>query len=347
MQNLYPDGTGARVALAAFVLAVAGNAPVASAADYFAGKTISIAVGNPAGGGYDGYARLLGRHMGKHIPGNPNFIIRNMPGAASIIAARYIANTAPKDGTVFGLIFPGALMEPLTGDPAKYKYDPQKFDFLGTMDSGTRLCFVNGKSDIKTMADLKKRKVVVAATAPGSSTTDYSWFFNNLSGTKFSVVPGYKGPGAVLLAVERGEAEGVCSLDSNTVEAMRPGWIAQGKFRVILQAGLEPNDGLKKLGAESMWDHISGDKRAVGELFVSQQVFARPFVAPPGTNPQALDILRKAFMDSMADKQLLAEAEKSRLSINAKSGAEVAALVKKVYASSPELVKALKDAVKP
>jgi tripartite-type tricarboxylate transporter receptor subunit TctC len=324
-----------------------GYMSLATAADYYQGKTINLVVGNPPGGGYDGYARLLARHMPKHIPGKPTFVVRNMPGAASIIAARYVANTAPKDGTVFGLIFPGALMEPLTGDPKKYKYDPRKFAFLGTMDSGTRLCFVNGKSSIKSLEDVMKRKVVVAATAPGSSTTDYSWFFNNLAGTQFNVVTGYKGPGAVLLAVERGEAEGVCSLDSNTVEAMRPGWIASGKFRVIVQAGLEPKADLEKLGATPMWKYITGDKRKVGELFVSQQVFARPFVAPPGMNAQALAILRKAFMDTMADKELLAEAQKSRLAINPKDGEAVAKLVASVYASSPELVQALKNAMKP
>ncbi|MGE3248550.1 MAG: Bug family tripartite tricarboxylate transporter substrate binding protein [Beijerinckiaceae bacterium] len=329
-----------------FALAGLADAP-ARAADYFAGKTISIVVGNPPGGGYDAYARLLGRHMGKHIPGKPNFITRNMPGAASIIAARFIANTAPKDGTAFGLIFPGALMEPLTGDPAKYKYDPQKFAFLGTMDSGTRLCVVRGESKIKTMADVQKNKVVVAATAPGSSTTDYAWFFNNLSGAKFTVTTGYKGPGAVMLAVERGEAEGICSLDSNTIETMRPGWLASGKLRAIVQAGLETRADLAKLGAAPMWDFLPADKRAVGELFVSQQVFARPFIAPPGINAQALAILRKAFMDTMKDKELLAEAEKSKLAINGKSGEDVAALVKKVYASPPALVEALKQALKP
>lgn len=347
MQGKALAGAGRLLACAGFVAAFAVSAAPAAAADYYAGKTVHVVVGNLPGGGYDGYARVLARHMPNHIPGKPTFVVRNMPGAASIIAARYIANTAPKDGTAFGLIFPGALMEPLTGDPGKYKYDPQKFEFIGTMDSGTRLCFVNGKSDIKTMADAQKRKVIVAATAPGSSSTDYAWFFNNLAGTKFSVTTGYKGPGAVMLAVERGEAEGICSLDSNTVETMRPGWIASGKLQLIVQAELETKADLQKHRAAPMWDFLPADKRAVGELFVTQQVFARPFVAPPGINPQALAILRKAFMDTMADKALLAEAEKARLSINAKGGPEVAALVKKVYASPPDLVKALKDAVKP
>jgi tripartite-type tricarboxylate transporter receptor subunit TctC len=350
MQNETGTGVLCRALLLAAPIGVMGvlaAVNTVAAADYFQGKTINVVVGNPAGGGYDSYARLLTRHMGKHIPGKPNFVVRNMPGAASIISARYIANTAPKDGTVFGLIFPGALMEPLTGDPKKYKYDPRTFSFLGTMDSGTRLCFVNGASTIKTLEDVMKRKVVVAATAPGSSTTDYSWFFNNLTGTQFNVVSGYKGPGAVLLAVERGEAEGVCSLDSNTVEAMRPGWIASGKFRVIVQAGLEPKQALEKLGAAPMWKYITGPNRKVGELFVSQQVFARPFVAPPGVNAEALAILRKAFMASMADKELLAEAAKSRLAVDARDGETVAKLVASVYASSPELVQQLKNAVKP
>ena len=129
-----------RKSIAAIALCLASGA-MAQTSPYFENKAITVIVGNDAGSGYDAYARLLTRHMGKHIPGNPNFVVRNMPGAGSIVAAQHVFNVAPKDGTLIATLFPGALVEPLTGDPAKYRYDPTKFEYIGTADSGTRLCF--------------------------------------------------------------------------------------------------------------------------------------------------------------------------------------------------------------
>ena len=316
----------------------------ASTADFYQGKQINIVVGVDAGSGYDAYARLLTRHMGKYIPGNPNFVVQNMPGAGSITAAQYLANLAAKDGTAFGTVSPGALTEPLTGDAAKYRYHPTKFEYLGTMDSGTRLCFTMADSGIKTIDDLRQRKAITAATAAGSSTTDYSWFMNALAGTKFDVVTGYKGPGDVFLALERGEATTVCSLDSATVNALRPDWISSGKITLLMQAGLEPSPRFK---APSVWNYIKPEDKPVVELIVGQQFFGRPFFAPPGTPPQAMQILRKAFLETLQDKALLAEAEKMKLDIHPKSGEQVAALINKMYSAPPDLLERMKKALRP
>ena len=344
--GLFHRWSGAtRLALAAAAAAVwAAPAP---AADYFAGREINLIVGNDPGSGYDSYARLLSRHMGRHIPGAPVFVVRNMPGAGSIIAAQHLANIAPKDGTTFGTLFPGALLEPLTGDATKVRYDPAKFAYIGTADSGTRLCFTSAASGVKTMADARRQKVVMAGTAPGSSTTDYAWFMNALAGTKFEVVTGYGGPGAILLAIERGEAAGVCALDSATISSMRPDWLTNGKINLLVQAGLEENTALAKLGAPPMQDFMDGDRRAVAELIVSQQVFGRPFLAPPDTAAEPLRILRTAFLAAMADPALKAEAQKMKLDINPKSGEEVAEVVKKVYAAPPALLEQMKKALRP
>ncbi|MDB5594976.1 MAG: efflux transporter protein [Hyphomicrobiales bacterium] len=316
----------------------------AQAAGFYEGKQITLIVGGDAGSAYDAYSRLLSRHMGRHIEGNPSFIIQNMPGAGSIIAAQYLSNIATKDGTVFAMLFPGSLVEPLTGEAAKYHYSPVNFDYIGTADSGTRLCLTMASSGVRTIEDARSRKVVMAGTAPGSSTTDYAWFMNDLAGTKFEVIAGYKGPGDVLLAMERGEAAGVCALDSATVASLRPDWIATGKVNVLVQAGLEVNPNFK---APPLWDFIKGDNRAVAELIVSQQVFGRPFLAPPGTAAEPLRILRAAFMAAMKDPALLEEAKRLKLDVNPKSGEEIAALVKEMYSASPAVMKRLKKALRP
>lgn len=311
---------------------------------FYEGKQVTIVVGNPAGSGYDAYARLVARHLGKHLPGSPGFIIQNMPGAGSIVAAQFLSNVAAKDGTIIGLLVPGAFFEPLIEDESKFHYSPGKFEFIGSADSGTRLCFTTRDSGIKTIADASKGKVIVASTAPQSSATDYANFMNVLAGTKFQVVMGYKGPADLLLAMERGEAAGVCALDSATLASIRPDWIETGKVNLLVQAGLEADPAIK---APPIWDYIKGDNRPVAELIVGQQEFGRPFVAPPGTPKAQVKTLQTAFMATMRDPQLVAEAGKMRIGVKAKSGEEIAAIVRKMYDSPPELVARVKKTLRP
>lgn len=337
----------ARVASAmAFFLPAASDRP-ASALDFYEGKTLAIIVGNDAGSGYDSYARVLSRHMAKYIPGKPNIVVQNMPGAGSINAAQNVFFVAPKDGTTIAILFPGAIIEPLTGDPAKYRYDPTKFEFLGTADSGTRLCFTNANANVKTFADARARKSLMAATAAGSSAWDYAYFFNALAGTKFEVVSGYKGPAEMFLAMERGEADGVCALDSGALGAVRPEWFAPGKLNFLAQAGLEPNERFTKMGAPSMWDFIPPENRATAELIVSQQVFGRPFVAPPGTAEPQMKILRAAFAQAWKDPDALEDAARMKIDVNPRDGDVVAGLVRKIYESPRALIERMAKAIRP
>ena len=285
--------------------------------------------------------------MPKHIPGRPNIVVQNMPGAGSITAAQYLYVVAPKDGLAFGILFPGAILEPLTGDPAKYRYDPTKFEYLGTADSGTRLCFTRGDSTAKTFADAKSRKIVVSATAPGSSAWDYAYFFNVLAGTKFEIITGYKGPGDLVLAMERGEAEGVCALDASTVATLRPDWLENKGANFLVQAGIEPNERLLKRGIPSMWDFIPAENRPVAELIVSQQVFGRPFLAPPGVPADRMQILRAAFDATFRDPEAIEEAARMKLELNPRNGDVVGALVKKVYASPKDVIDRMAKAIRP
>jgi len=316
----------------------------AEAQDFYKGKQITIVVGNPAGSGYDAYARLLARHMGRHIPGQPSFLVQNMPGAGSVTAAQYLMNVAPRDGATIGIIAPGAIFDPLIEGDAKFRYSPQQFVYLGSADSGTRVCFTSKQSGVRTIADARERKVVVASTAPQSSATDYALMMNALTNTRFEVVMGYKGPADLILATERGEAQGVCALDSGTIATIKPDWLTANAFNLLAQAGLQP---ASDVPAPSMWDFIKGDDRPVAELIVSQQEFSRPFIAPPGTPRPQAELLRAAFSGAMKDADLIGEAQKMRIGVNAKSGEEIEQIVEKLYSSPPHIVARAKQILRP
>ena len=324
---------------------LAGPAP---AQDFYAGRTLTIVVGNPAGSGYDAYARLLGRHVTRHIPGRPNVIVQNMPGAGGVKATDFIANVAPKDGTVLGLTMPGALVDPLTGDPAKFRYSPERLAYVGTMDSGTRLCMTFKSSKVRSVAIARTTPAVMAATQVGSSAHDYPHFLNALAGTQFKVVTGYTGPGDLFLAAERGEADGLCGIDISTFTAMRPNWLeGEGRANALLQAGLEANPKATALGFPSIWEFVKAQDKSLVELIVGQQVFQRPVIAPQDTPGARLAILRAAFMAAPNDQQLLAEAGKSELELNPRSGEDVEALVRKMYSAPKDLIQRMARVIRP
>jgi tripartite-type tricarboxylate transporter receptor subunit TctC len=332
-------------AFTALAAALTVAAP-ALAADFYEGKTINLVIGTEAGTGYDLYARILARHMSKYIPGKPNIAAQNMAGAGSATAARHIFSVAPKDGTAFAILFPNAIADPLLGDAQRFRYDPTKFEYLGTADSLNRLCLTWGASKVKTFEDARQNKVTMGATSNGSSTWDYANFMNSVGGSKFEVIAGYQGSPNILLAMERGEVDGVCALDVSTVATLRPDWMGSGKVNFLLQANFEPMPALAPYNIPSIWKFVAPEHRAVAELYITQQVFGRPFMAPPGTPKDRMDILRKAFMDAWRDPELLEEARRSKLEVNPISGEEIAKVVAKMYASPPALVEAMKTALK-
>lgn len=319
----------------------------AAAADYYEGKRINIVVGSDAGGGHDLYARVIARHMPKHIPGKPTIIVQNMPGAGSAKAAEYLATVAPKDGTAIAAIFPGAIVGPLLDEQMKVRYDPKQLVYLGTADSGTRVCATFQSSKSKTFKDAQAGKTIVGATAAGGSTRDYPLFLNTLAGTKFDVVSGYKGTVDITLAMERGEVDGVCGIEWSSLRSQKADWLRDGKLNVLLQMGLEPEPALTQMKVPVVWDFIGAEHRPVVELIVAQQVFQRPYIAAPGTPDEQIKILRDAFMATMHDKEFLAEAEKADIGITPLSGAQVQDLVKKLYGSAPDIVDRARKAMKP
>src|SRR5579884_34254 len=323
----------------AAVAATASLATAAQAADFYAGKTLNFIVGADAAGGYDVYARAIARHLARFIPGNPTIVVQNMPGAGSGKAASYISNVAPKDGTSIAALFPGVIIDPLLQKRAAGQYDPTKFTYLASADSDPRVCITGPSSKIKTFDDALTTKAVIGASQSGGSTSDYAYMIKNATGAKFDVVSGYKGTATIMLAIERGEAEGVCGIDWSSFKTQRPQWLRDKTAHVIVQAATGPNAELAALNVPNVETYIKNDldKKAV-ELIVSQQIFSRPYVAPPGVPAEQTKILRHAFAAVLHDPQFMADAETTRLSINPSTGETVAQTVDKLYAASGDVV---------
>jgi len=311
----------------------------AAAADYFAGKSIDLLIGAPPGGGYDIYARALARHYGRHIPGHPLIVAKNMPGAGSARAAGYISAVAPKDGTAIAAIFPGAVVGPLLDEKAEALFDPTKVLYLGTANNGTRVCVARKDSKLRTFDDALTNKAVFGGVSNNDSTRDYGFMHKKTTGARYDVVTGYSGTAELALAMERGEIDGACGWDWASFKSQRPDWIRDGKANVILQDGLEPNAELSRMGVPSVFDYVKNeDDRKAVELVISQQVFQRSYILPPGLPAERLDMLRSAFDATMADQQFLDDADKMRIDISPLPGTKVQALVQKLYATPKDVV---------
>ena len=332
----------AAIASAAFI------AGPAAAADYYAGKTIELVVGGDAGGGYDIYARAVARHLAGRIPGNPTIVVKNMPGAGSTRAGIYISTIAPKDGTSIGALMPGAIIGPLLDDKPNLQFDPTKVLYVGTADSGVRVCATYGSSKIKTFEDAQKQKTVLGASSAGGATRDYAYMHNHTAGTKFEVVSGYKGTVDVALAMERGEVDGMCGWDWSSVKSQKSDWVSEKKVNVLVQVSLEPLEELTERGVPHIWKFVpKEDDRKVAELVVSQQVFQRSYIAPPQTPAEPLGILRTAFDAAMKDPAFLADAEKMKISITPLAGGKVQDLIARLYSTPKEFVERAKVVIKP
>ena len=319
----------------------------AYADDFYAGKTITIVVGSGAGGGYDTYARLFARHLPRPIPGRPTIVVQNMPGAGSARAAGHLARIAPKDGTVMGIIQPGALVGPLFEGKPDPNYDATQFLYLGSADSSNRVCITMAESKIKTFEDAQRITTIAGTAGNGSSSRDYAFLHKNTSNAKFNLVGGYEGMANLFLALERGEIDTICGFDWASVKAQRPNFVRERKINILVQAGLEPFPELTQLGVPEIWKFTQGDRnRDIIRLVVAQQLFGRPFMVPPGTPKERVDILRAAFDKAFTDPELLADAAKMGADITPASGLKVQQTIQNMYGASPDLVSAAAKAIR-
>ena len=330
------------------LIALAAPATSSSAGDYYASKSIDLLIGAPPGGGYDIYARALARHYGRHIPGQPTIVSKNMPGAASARAAGFISTLAPKDGTAIAALMPGGVVGPLLDEKAETLFDPTKVLYLGTANNGTRVCVSRKDSKIKTFDDALTQKASFGGVSTSDSTRGYGYMHKKTSGAKYDVVSGYSGTAEIALAMERGELDGVCGWDWASFKSQRPDWIRDNKVNLLLQVGLEPNEELTRMGVPVVFKYVTNeDDRKAVELIISQQVFQRSYVAPPGLPAELLDTLRSAFDATMRDKDLLHDAETIRIDISPLPGAKVQELVQKIYAAPKDIVTRARQAINP
>jgi tripartite-type tricarboxylate transporter receptor subunit TctC len=294
-----------------------------------------VNVGSGVGGGFDVYARLFALHYGRHIPGNPSIVVKNVPGATGLVAMNALYNTVPRDGSTILASFNTVVLSPLYGD-ANARFDPRKFGWIGSIGKQTGTCLTWHTTPIKTIEDARAQEVIVGATGAGSTPVMFPKLLDAMIGTKFKIVTGYSTPG-LRLAVERGEVQGICGIAWETHMASVPQWINDRKVNFLLQLGLTESAHLP--GVPLAIDLIKDpDDRRVFELLGIPQEFGRPFLAPPEIPADRLAALRAGFQETLKDKAYLADAEKARQSIDPLSAAEIEALIGRAYAAPKAIV---------
>ena len=316
-----------------------------SVEQFYRGKSINIYVGSSAGGGYDSYARILGRYVSKYIPGNPIIVPQNMPGAGGNKAAGYVYSVAPKDGTAIGAIFPGSILQPLIGDTA-VQHDPAKFIYLGSANSDVYTCVVRTDAPVKTFKDVLTHEMIVGASNEGGTTRDMPTVSYNVLGARFRIVTGYAGTQEIALAVERNEVHGICGFGFTSLLTIRPDWVQRGIVSILVQENAKGGAVLNQMGVPRTVDFAkTAEDRQVMELVYSQGVFGRPYVFPPGVPADRVAALRKAFMTAFQDKELLAEAARIKLDIEAISGEDVQSMVAKLFATPANIIERAKQSL--
>ena len=324
----------------AFSLLAAAFAPTElraeSASDFYRGKTVTLLVGYSAGGGYDIYARAIARFLGDHIPGKPSVVVENMPGAGSLTAINYLYNSAPKDGTVLATFARGMAMLPLL-DPAKARFDASKLSWLGSAADEVSVCGTMEKSNIKSYEDMLTKPFNVSGEGGGSDPDTYAAVARDLLGIKLKLITGYPGSNEMTLAMERGEVDGRCGWSLSALNGTRPGWIANGVFRVFLNMGMHRSEALP--GVPSIIEKAKDDRqRDIMKLIFARQSFARPFAMPPGLPTERLDAMRAAFMETLRDTAFTGEAAKLNLEISPVGAQVVNSLVAELNATPQDIV---------
>jgi tripartite-type tricarboxylate transporter receptor subunit TctC len=301
----------------------------------FNGKPLTMIIGFGPGGGYDLWGRVVGRHIGKHLPGNPTVVPQNMPGAGSYQAASNIYNIAPKDGTVMGIIARDAPLGPITGAEGA-RFDPVKLSWIGTPTTETNVCIANNKADVKTAADLTSKTLIVGDTGAGTGTRSYPKALNEILGMKFKLISGFPSSSDVFLAMERGEVDGICeSLDS--VGGKRPDWITNKVVTILFQGAAEPNPALKGVPFVLDLAKTEQQKTEISFLYAGQGI-GRPFVAPPGLPADRLKMLRDAFNATMKDPEFIADVKQQKLDLEPEDGEHLEKLIRQIYATPKSIV---------
>jgi len=323
----------------ALALATTIRAPASAqtVADFYAGKTIQVLIGFSPGGGYDLYGRVIARHMGRHIPGNPKLVPQNMPGAGSLKAVNYLYGVAPKDGTALAHFAPGVLFEPLLGHAEGAQFDATKFTWLGSASREASVCAFIASAGIKSWADMRSKPTIIGASGGGAESDVFPTVLRNMFHLPLKIVTGYPGGTEITLAMERHEVDGRCGWSWTSLLSRSKALLDSHQLDVVLQIALQKTKDLPDVPLiVDVTDNA--EQKAALKLIVARQSIARPFAAPPGIPAERARALREAFAATLADPEFIADAKSQSLDIEAVQGAEVEALIREVYASSPQAV---------
>jgi len=337
------------IALATLLAVAAISAGPAAGQSFFEGKQINMVVGSGVGGGYDVYSRLVARHWTKHIPGKPTIVVQNLPAAGSLVAANNMANSYPRDGLTIGQLQNHMAVEPLlgvTGSMANVKFDARALNWLGSIAKEYALVVAWHTAPIKTFKDTMTREMVLGASGTATSDALYPKMMNEMIGTRFRVIDGYKDNPSMILATETGEIMGRGGWFLSSLLSTQGQQLNEGKLKILAQVALEKHPDLQ--GVPLVTEFISDPlKRQKLEFSISWLPMGRPFVAPPGVPADRLQILRDSFMATARDPELLAEAKKMNLDISPLSGEATQALVEKLYQTPKEVIDGVRTIMAP
>ena len=306
---------------------------------FYTGKTLELIVGYPPGGSNDVYGRAVARHIGRHIPGNPQVVFRNMPGAGSIVAANHIFNSAPKDGTVLGLLAATNTLDEKLG-ASGVKYETAKFTWIGRVASGVNVTAMWNTSKIKTIDDAMKTESTLGATGTGSTVFIYPNVLNRVMGTKFKLVMGYGGSNEAMLAMERGEVDGH-STSWEAYKSAHPDWIKDHKMNVVVQYGLTRHPDLPDVPTCVEFAKTPEQKQILSAVVNATEI-GKSVLSTPGVPADRVEALRTAFTEMTKDPEFIDELEKMRVELTPMSGAKLQELVQEVGNLSPDLIGKIK-----
>ncbi len=310
-----------------------------SGGDGAAKAQMRLLVGSSPGGGYDTYARLIAAHLPRRLPNSPRIIVQNMPGAGSLVVSNYLANIAPRDGSVFAAVHNLAATHPLFY-PDRAKYDSRTLVWIGSAVRETTFGLASKASNVPSFKNVLQQEMIVAGST--GSTTSFPTFLNAVLGTRFNVVKGYNATSAALLALERGEVNGVIGVTGPGMRGLGDRLVEQGKARVFIQFGMSRHP--DHLTTDWVFDYAERpEQRVAMNLMFGTQEFGRPFVAPPGLSATHAQTLRTAFANILKDELLLEEAKKRKIDIGYTSPEEIAEIIASMHQAPPAAIQLVKQ----
>lgn len=325
---------------------LSGTARAQSVEEFYRGKTITLIVGSDVGGGYDLAARVLAHHYGKHIPGNPSIVVQNKPGASSILAANYVYEIAPRDGTVIGGVQRPIPFQTVFGDTG-VRFDPRKMQWLGSPTYELGVVVAWHTAPQKTAQDLFTMDMVVGGTGPATDPELIAHALNTLIGTRFKTVSGYRGQAQVVLAMQRGEVQGSANWSWSEIEAGHPDWLRDHTVRILMQLGLRKGTSPYLKDVPLVMEFARTDEqRKVLSIIMGMKALGRPYFVAPGVPADRTQTLRTAFMETMKDPEFRAEAERTIGPVDPLSGEEVQKAVAEVYESPPDVIAKAREVVR-